>query len=39
MPVADEYQHGGYEVERTPYGTGAAEQLIRETTSLFSQLR
>jgi neutral ceramidase len=39
MPVAGEYQHGGYEVERTPYGTGAAEQLIRETTALLSQLR
>jgi len=39
MPVADEYQHGGYEVERTPYGTGAAEKLIKETSALFPALR
>ena len=24
MPIDSEYQHGGYEVERTPYGPGAA---------------
>ncbi len=39
MPVADEYQHGGYEVERTPYGTGAAEKLIKDTSALFPALR
>ncbi len=39
MPVADEYQHGGYEVERTPYGIGAAEKLIQETSALFPALR
>ncbi|MBL8176314.1 MAG: neutral/alkaline non-lysosomal ceramidase N-terminal domain-containing protein [Bryobacterales bacterium] len=39
MPVADEYQHGGYEVERTPYGAGAAEKLIKETSALFPALR
>lgn len=39
MPIESEYQHGGYEVERTPYGTGAAEKLIRETSALFGQLR
>ena len=39
MPVADEYQHGGYEVERTPYGTGAAEKLVKETSALFPALR
>ncbi len=38
-PVADEYQHGGYEVERTPYGTGAAAKLIRETTALYADLK
>lgn len=39
MPVASEYQHGGYEVERTPYGVGAAEKLIKETTALFNKVR
>ncbi|MBS1827223.1 MAG: neutral/alkaline non-lysosomal ceramidase N-terminal domain-containing protein [Acidobacteria bacterium] len=39
MPVADEYQHGGYEVERTPYGTGAAEKLVKETSALFPAVR
>jgi hypothetical protein len=39
MPVESEYQYGGYEVERTPYGKGAAEKLIRETSALFQQLR
>ncbi|MFN7932861.1 MAG: neutral/alkaline non-lysosomal ceramidase N-terminal domain-containing protein [Bryobacteraceae bacterium] len=39
MPVADEYQQGGYEVERTPYGTGAAEKLVKETSALFPAVR
>ena len=39
MPVASEYPQGGYEVERTPYGTGAAEQLIRETIELYRQVQ
>ncbi|MBI3679610.1 MAG: neutral/alkaline non-lysosomal ceramidase N-terminal domain-containing protein [Acidobacteria bacterium] len=39
MPVESEYPHGGYEVERTPYGTGAAEKLIRETSALFRAVR
>lgn len=39
MPVESEYTHGGYEVERTPYGVGAAEKLIRETIALFQQVQ
>jgi hypothetical protein len=39
MPVESEYTHAGYEVEMTPYGTGAAESLIRQTTALFGQVR
>mgnify|MGYP001025891802 CR=1 FL=1 len=38
MPIASEYAFGGYEVERTPYGQGAAEQLIRETIALLAQV-
>ena len=39
MPIATEYKYGGYEVERTPYGTGAAEKIIREATALYSEVR
>jgi hypothetical protein len=39
MPVASEYAFGGYEVERTPYGEGAAEQLVRETIALLAQVK
>lgn len=39
MPVESEYQHGGYEVERTPYGIGAAEKLVRETSALFAKVQ
>jgi hypothetical protein len=39
MPVESEYAFGGYEVERTPYGTGAAEKLIRETTALYKSVQ
>ncbi|MBI4902859.1 MAG: neutral/alkaline non-lysosomal ceramidase N-terminal domain-containing protein [Acidobacteria bacterium] len=39
MPIESEYPFGGYEVERTPYGTGAAAQLIQETGALFRSLR
>ena len=28
MPTADEYGHGGYEVERSPYGPGADQKVI-----------
>jgi hypothetical protein len=39
MPVGEEYGLGGYEVEQTPYGTGAAEKLIREASQLFDTVR
>lgn len=39
MPVESEYAHGGYEVEMTPYGKGAAEILIRETIGLFRSVQ
>jgi len=39
LPIESEYKYGGYEVERTPYGLGAADKVISETISLFSQLR
>jgi hypothetical protein len=39
MPVEGEYQFAGYEVDRTPYGQGAAEKLIRETTALYPSIR
>ena len=39
IPTRSEYQHGGYEVERTPYGLGAAEKLVRETIRLFQQVK
>jgi hypothetical protein len=39
MPVESEYSLGGYEVDMTPYGSGAAGQLIRETSALLQSLR
>ena len=39
MPIAAEYPYGGYEVERTPYGTGAAEKVIQEATALYKEVR
>jgi hypothetical protein len=39
MPVEAEYSQGGYEVDMTPYGIGAAEKLIRETAELVKSLR
>lgn len=39
MPTAEEFPLGGYEVQRTPYGTGAAEKLIRETIALYQRVR
>ncbi len=39
MPTEPEYALGGYEVQRTPYGTGAAEKLIRETIALYNDVR
>ncbi len=39
MPVESEYGHAGYEVDRTPYGVGAAEKLVRETIAMFPEIR
>ena len=39
MPIESEYKFGGYEVERTPYGVGAAEKVIAETPRLFPQVQ
>lgn len=39
VPTADEYQHGGYEVERTPYGPGAADRVVEAATKLLAELR
>ena len=39
IPTADEYQHGGYEVERTPYNPGAADRVVEAATKLLGALR
>lgn len=39
MPTDAEYSFGGYEVERTPYGKGAADKLIRETIAMFDDVK
>lgn len=39
MPVAAEYGYGGYEVQMTPYGEGAADKLIQETAAMLRELR
>jgi hypothetical protein len=39
MPTASEYQHGGYEVERTPYGPQAAEKVIAAAVELAESIR
>jgi neutral ceramidase len=39
MPVASEYTYGGYEVERTPYGTGAAQAVVDAASTLLEKLR
>jgi hypothetical protein len=39
MPVESEFAHSGYEVEMTPYGTKAADKLIRETTDLYKSVQ
>ncbi len=38
LPTADEYQHGGYEVERTPYGPGAAKIVTGAAAELLKKL-
>ncbi len=39
LPIKSEYQHGGYEIERTPYGRRAAEILISEVINLFKEVQ
>lgn len=39
LPTSCEYDHGGYEVERTPYGIGADKKLIAEAIALFDQVK
>lgn len=39
LPVTPEYAHGGYEIERTPYGLGAAEKLMAQAPRLFALVR
>lgn len=39
MPTQAEYDHGGYEVERTPYGRTAARELITEAAKLYSKVQ
>ena len=39
MPIKSEYGFGGYEVDGTRYGPGAAEKFIEETVSLLKSVR
>lgn len=39
MPIESEYQHEGYEVDRTPYGQAAANKIVQEMTALFAGAR
>jgi hypothetical protein len=39
MPVEAEYEFEGYEVDRTPYGRGAAEQLVSGAAALYERVR
>ena len=39
MPIASEYTFGGYEVERTLYGPGAAQKVIDGASGLFDRVR
>ena len=39
IPIEAEYAFGGYEVERSPYGRGAAGKLIRETIALYEDVK
>ena len=38
MPTADGYRHGGYEVERTPYGPGADRAVVEAAVRLLDSL-
>lgn len=39
IPTAEEYEHGGYEVERTPYGPEAAKLVEEAMVELLTGLR
>ncbi len=39
MPVANEYEHGGYEVARTPYDPGADKAVIESAIRLLREVR
>ncbi len=39
MPIASEYAHGGYEIERTPYAPEAAAKVVRESSLLYGRIR
>ncbi len=39
MPVESEYEYEGYEVDRTPYGRGAAGDVVGAAVGLFSGVR
>ena len=39
MPIPEEYQHGGYEVERSPYNPGAAQLVIDAIGKLLKKLQ
>jgi hypothetical protein len=39
MPVEEEYRFGGYEVQRTPYGPGAAKAVIEASRRLFEAVK
>ena len=39
VPTADEYEYGGYEVERTPYDPGTASKVIDAAKALLANLR
>ena len=39
MPVEDEYDFEGYEVDRTPYGTGAAARVMATAAALLAAVR
>ncbi len=39
IPTEEEYAHGGYEVERTPYNPGTAAKVIAAASALLASLR
>jgi hypothetical protein len=39
MPVESEYRFGGYEIEMTPYGPGAANQLVQAAVAMLREIR